>query len=182
MHTAHHRHIHPPGPQVGHPAFHRNQRRRTGGVDDVVRPPEIQPVCDAPGHKVRHQRGRHSGVERRQRGLQPGFEFGQYVGRGVGVQLAQDGQKPVDHQPVLHNGGKAPVDVGAAPEDHRHPVAGHRTDGKPGILGRLGRDLKRKKLVRLAPVDRVGHDTMLQGIEHGQVAQKPALVGIDPVI
>lgn len=182
MHAAHHSHIAPPGPQVRHPAIKRDQRRRTGRIDNVIRALEIEPVGDSPRDQIGYQGRSHLRIEGRQGGLELGFDIRQLRLLRLRVQLLQDRQKPVHHDPVLHHTGEAAIDIGAAPQDHRDPVARHRARVKPRIRDRIRRHLQREELVRLAPVDRGRHHPMAQGIEHGQIPQEPAALGVDPVI
>ena len=98
------------------------------------------------------------------------------------MQLAQNLQQAVNHHPVLHNRGKAPVDIGAPAKDDRHPVPRHRGDAQSHVFDRVGGNLQGQKLVRLSSIDGIGHDAVPQRIENRQIAQKAALVGVDPVI
>ena len=182
MYAPHNRHVAPSVPQVHHPAFQRDQGRGTGRIDNVIRATEIQTVGNPTRHKVRHQRGRDFRVERRQRRLEGLFHLGQLFWRGVGVQLFQDLQKPVDHDPMLHHAGKATVDIGPAPKDHRHTVAGHGALIEPCVLNRVGRHFQRQKLIRFTAVDRGRHHPMAQRIEGRQIAQKPALGRVNAVV
>ena len=98
------------------------------------------------------------------------------------MQLTQDRHKAVHHHAVLHHRGEAPVDVGAAPEDHRNAVTRHRTQGQARILDRIGGHFQRQELIRLTAINRAWHDAVAQRIKACQIAEKATPRGVNAVV
>ena len=157
---------------------HREQRRRAGGVEQVVRALEVEPVGDAPGHHVGHEPGRDVGVARRQLRLHQGADLVELTCLERGAHRGEQIHRLVEDERVLQDRRLAAMQVGAVAEDDAGVamvVAAEVARVGEGVAG----DAQGDELVGLAAVERVRHDPELARVEAEQVLQVAARCGLD---
>jgi hypothetical protein len=180
VHAAGEHHAAAPGAQFVDGRPHREQRRRAGGIHQVVGPAQIEPVGDAPGHDVGYQPRGDVGVALRQARTQHRPNgIGLLVGE-VRTSQSQQLDGLVHHHEVLHDGALAAVQVGAVTQDDAGVAMIGVVAQVSRIAQRVAGDPQRQILVGLTAIQRVGHDAELGWVEPVQVAQVAASRGLDP--
>ncbi len=136
----------------------RDQGRGAGRVDDVVRPHQVEAVGDDAGGDVRDQARKNLGIERRQLCPQAVTQCIEFLVTEVRTDLGHQLEHLVEHAAVEHQVRSAAVGVVAAAEDDAGTFVVERLVEIAGVGQRVARVLQRQEMVRLAPVDGIGHD------------------------
>jgi hypothetical protein len=164
--------------QLVHRRVHRQQRRRAGRIEQVVRALEVESIGDAAGHHVGHQSRCDVGAARGQLGLQTRADLGQRRGVDRGAGSLEHGQGLVEDERVLQDRALAAMQIGAVTE-HDAGVGVVEAAQVAGIVERIAGDPQGEELVRLAAVDRVRHDPELARLEAEQVLEIATGCGLD---
>ncbi len=170
------------GDQLLHRLVDRDQRRGAGGVDDVVRPHQVEAVGDHAGDDVGRQRPHHLAAVGRQLFLEIGAQLAQLGFAQVRPHPAHDVHGLVHEHAVKQHVGLAAVGIGAAAEHDAGALAVERRMQVAGIGQGIARMLQRQQVIGVAAVGHARHHAELGRIDFRQLAQEAAHGGVDAVV